>query len=66
METVVEKIKASRLKVPGVEIRYPGERAQQEMAHRATAGIPLGAPTMAGLRKWAGELGVAPLAPLAA
>jgi LDH2 family malate/lactate/ureidoglycolate dehydrogenase len=61
MDTVIRTIKASALR-PGVDRIYvPGERGFLEEQRRRKEGIPLPTRVFEELRRWARELGVAPV-----
>ena len=56
MEAMIDKIKSSRLRAPGSQIVYPGERSLAELARRSREGVPLAASSYAALNDWARAL----------
>jgi LDH2 family malate/lactate/ureidoglycolate dehydrogenase len=65
MEAMIDAVKSSRPREPGITIRYPGERSFEALARSEKSGVMLARSTLAKLNEWARELGVPELKPQA-
>jgi LDH2 family malate/lactate/ureidoglycolate dehydrogenase len=59
METMVDRLKANKLRAGADEILIPGERSERAATSNEQRGIPLGDETVAELEKWCKHFGVA-------